>query len=332
MDDPNITMDKYIKLQAKKAQRRDFKADFPAIVYNDASTSYENVSSKPTISIYNAIKTDFDFSISFFDSDDEDYTFICDKDSFSYKLIPVDNLKPKPIWMDYYLELRGIYGSNTRLRGLTEETRQDLTDRINDTEMGLDIADTLCFQLGGARRSMTWRQFILALGLHATEEMNGDGFEAYWGSKRGARLSGRHFVRRLAEHFRLVTEEGLQGLVVVVGELMMIDMDDLVRLRICERLGDTWAWVTLGPDRQLVVVARAPENVEGAHAEDEGVQADPTPVQAPKLPPAAVQSRTMTQRMARLEEEVYGLRERVWTSSERSWTRWPETFIGLPCV
>ncbi|GJX68166.1 hypothetical protein Tco_0303893 [Tanacetum coccineum] len=34
---------------------------------------------------------------------------------------------------------------------------------MSDTEMGLDVADTLCFQLGGARRRMTWRQFILAL-------------------------------------------------------------------------------------------------------------------------------------------------------------------------
>ncbi|GKF80383.1 hypothetical protein Tco_0238985 [Tanacetum coccineum] len=42
---------------------------------------------------------------------------------------------------------------------------------MRDTEMGLDIADTLCFQLGGARRKITWRQFILALGLHTDEEM-----------------------------------------------------------------------------------------------------------------------------------------------------------------
>ncbi|GKC93355.1 hypothetical protein Tco_1158797, partial [Tanacetum coccineum] len=37
--------------------------------------------------------------------------------------------------------------------------------------MGLDVADTLCFQLGGAKRRMTWRQFILELGLHTEQEM-----------------------------------------------------------------------------------------------------------------------------------------------------------------
>ncbi|GJV74348.1 hypothetical protein Tco_1494343 [Tanacetum coccineum] len=57
--------------------------------------------------------------------------------------------------------------------------------RMSDTEMGLDVADTLCFQLGRARRRMTWRQFILALGLHTSDEMANDGFEAYWlGSER----------------------------------------------------------------------------------------------------------------------------------------------------
>ncbi|GJY42826.1 hypothetical protein Tco_0431039 [Tanacetum coccineum] len=54
------------------------------------------------------------------------------------------------------------------------------TCMIYDTKMGLDVHDTLCFQLGGARRSMILRQFILALGLYTTEEMAGDGFEAYW--------------------------------------------------------------------------------------------------------------------------------------------------------
>ncbi|GKD61472.1 hypothetical protein Tco_1298981 [Tanacetum coccineum] len=59
------------------------------------------------------------------------------------------------------------------------------TCRMGDMEMGLDVADTLCFQLGGARRRMTWRQFILALGLHTEEEMEEAGFGAYWqGSER----------------------------------------------------------------------------------------------------------------------------------------------------
>ncbi|GJX32758.1 hypothetical protein Tco_0242613 [Tanacetum coccineum] len=47
MDDPNITMEEYIQLMADKP-RGHFETDFPAIVYNDASTSNQNVFSEPT--------------------------------------------------------------------------------------------------------------------------------------------------------------------------------------------------------------------------------------------------------------------------------------------
>ncbi|GKC47991.1 hypothetical protein Tco_1065713 [Tanacetum coccineum] len=120
MDDPNITMEEYIQLMANKARGgdqtinwetatygevycedldsfKDFETDFPTIVYNDASTSNQNVSSEPTVSIYNTIKSDIDFHISFFDSEEEDYTFIYNKDLSSYKLIPVDDLKPESV-------------------------------------------------------------------------------------------------------------------------------------------------------------------------------------------------------------------------------------------
>ncbi|GJT55659.1 hypothetical protein Tco_0990713 [Tanacetum coccineum] len=115
MDDPNITLEEYIQLMADKAHKRgqmfdwetatygkiyddidlfkDFEAYFPAIVYNDALASDPKVSSEPTVTPQKAIKADFDFTISFSESDDEDYTFICDKNPSSYKLISVNDLK-----------------------------------------------------------------------------------------------------------------------------------------------------------------------------------------------------------------------------------------------
>ncbi|GKE11718.1 hypothetical protein Tco_1415269, partial [Tanacetum coccineum] len=128
------------------------------------------------------------------------------------------------------------------------------TCRIGD-EMGSDVAGTLCFQLGGAMRSMTWRQFILALGLHTVEEMAEDGFGApsytyirdlvqrhAEGRKSGVRLSEGHFIRRLAHHFGLVGDDGLRGLSVMACELPLIDMGELVKLNICMEIGDEWAW------------------------------------------------------------------------------------------
>ncbi|GJU03374.1 hypothetical protein Tco_1113712 [Tanacetum coccineum] len=45
--------------------------------------------------------------------------------------------------------------------------------------MEIDIVDTMVFQLGGVMRSMTMRQFILALGLYTEEEMNNNLFEFF---------------------------------------------------------------------------------------------------------------------------------------------------------
>ncbi|GJW76941.1 hypothetical protein Tco_0138623 [Tanacetum coccineum] len=94
MDDPNITMEEYIRLQEEKAQRAgrtlnwktgtygkvkyyededdcftNFKSEFPAIVFDD--TSNAALSCEPTVSPLNDNK--IDFRISFDESDDEDY-------------------------------------------------------------------------------------------------------------------------------------------------------------------------------------------------------------------------------------------------------------------
>ncbi|GJY48290.1 hypothetical protein Tco_0438246 [Tanacetum coccineum] len=232
---------------------------------------------------------------------------------------------------NYEQRLKTVFGRSVNrvhildLAGLTEGMRQTLAGRLRmvytrgdgqelftshtDTEMGLDVADTLCFQLGGARRRMTWRQFILSIGLHTAKEMAG--FKAYWlgservipdkgdlrdywidissdrdflgpassydrnlrrhaeGRKSGARLSGGHFIGRLAAYFGLVSDQGLRGLSVITRELPMIELHELVRLNICERLGNMWAWVAPRPERQQVAVASTPEAARDAPVVDE---------------------------------------------------------------
>ncbi|GJY87706.1 hypothetical protein Tco_0502334 [Tanacetum coccineum] len=64
MDDPNITMEEYIRLEEEKARRR-------AIIFNDAFTFEVMLSCEPTVSPLNNNK--IDFRISFDESDDEDY-------------------------------------------------------------------------------------------------------------------------------------------------------------------------------------------------------------------------------------------------------------------
>ncbi|GKE19455.1 hypothetical protein Tco_1427032 [Tanacetum coccineum] len=109
MDNPNITMEEYIRIEEEKAHRRgqvynwetakygkiwydediyDLKfigTEFPAIILNDTLTSKVALSCEPTVRSLN--DNEIKFRISFDESDDEDYTVIFDKNSFSYKII-----------------------------------------------------------------------------------------------------------------------------------------------------------------------------------------------------------------------------------------------------
>ncbi|GJW09457.1 hypothetical protein Tco_1575284 [Tanacetum coccineum] len=131
--------------------------------------------------------------------------------------------------------------------------------------------------------------------------------------KKGAQMSEGYFIVRLGVHCRVIMEESLQTLTMKVRGLTTIDIDELIRLRICKRLRDVVTWVALRLHRQQVGAAgeatqvdpKAPqEDVAAGH---EGVQADLAPVQAPQA--VAPIPRTIPQRLQRLEEEVYGLRE-----------------------
>ncbi|GKC50596.1 hypothetical protein Tco_1073341 [Tanacetum coccineum] len=67
------------------------ETEFPSIVFNDSLTSEVTLTCEPTVSPLNNNK--IDFRISFDESDDKDYTIIYDKNSFSYKIISVNDLK-----------------------------------------------------------------------------------------------------------------------------------------------------------------------------------------------------------------------------------------------
>ncbi|GJZ38263.1 hypothetical protein Tco_0584454 [Tanacetum coccineum] len=69
---------------------RSVEIEFPAIVFNNNLTSSETHFCEPTVS---SLYDEIDFRISFDESDDDDYTVIFYKYSFSYKIFYVDDLK-----------------------------------------------------------------------------------------------------------------------------------------------------------------------------------------------------------------------------------------------
>ncbi|GJW91568.1 hypothetical protein Tco_0169121 [Tanacetum coccineum] len=254
MDDPNITMVEYIRLEEEKARRRgkvynwetttygkiwydedvhdlrSVETEFLAIVFNDSLTSEVTLTYEPTVSPLNDNK--IDFRILFDESDDEDYTVIYEKNSFSYKIISVNDLKtdsendndkvnmpsfpsPEPtvnyfdvleFLKDFENEFPAIVYNDALMSKSDSSTgpveipqRIDEFDLKDETSLSeydgekqniLYFNDLFPFKISqfdgmtgivhsyeqssiryGLRRRMTWRQFILALGLHTEEEM-----------------------------------------------------------------------------------------------------------------------------------------------------------------
>ncbi|GJV24533.1 hypothetical protein Tco_1377228 [Tanacetum coccineum] len=156
------------------------------------------------------------------------------------------------------------------------------TLRFGEVLLDLDAPGTIQFQLGRARRRLSWRQFILALGLHTGEEMESSGLDV-----RSVNIP--YLLARYLRRFAAGRKNGdhMFGSMVITPEIPIIDMGELVRLQICMEVDDTWAWVAIGPERQPDAVAGAPGLAQDAPIIDEGGQADPAPVQAPPPPAAA---------------------------------------------
>ncbi|GJR78564.1 hypothetical protein Tco_0149349 [Tanacetum coccineum] len=220
--------------------------------------------------------------------------------------------------------------------GLTELMAEGLSGRMlmehrdaqgQSAVLDLDIAGALQFQLGGVRRRMSWRVFILGI-LSARDFLSTapsytlirDPMLRLCHRLIACSIAGRsqapekvtvtdlfylrgmdvgsvniHYL--LVRYLRLFASGRMCG-VMISEDLPVINMAELVRLQICKELDDTWAWIALRLGRQQTIAADAPEVTEGAPDVDEGDQDVLAPVQAPQ-PPTGGPARTMTQRLGR---------------------------------
>nr|GEV69376.1 hypothetical protein [Tanacetum cinerariifolium] len=195
------------------------ETEFPAIVFHDSLTSNETLSYEPTrpryifFTLLNLGKIGLQEWIR------------------RIKVKPIRRLAERMRLVYIRDDGQEVFVSHTlrRLFGIRVPLVQEFileffsTCRIRD-EIGLDVADTLCFQLGEDGFGAYW------LGSKRLILDKGD-LSDYWrfatGRKRGALISGGKFVARLVEHFRLLAEERLQGLTVIAPALPIIDMSEL---------------------------------------------------------------------------------------------------------
>ncbi|GJW34343.1 hypothetical protein Tco_0054375 [Tanacetum coccineum] len=216
---PNPTVDYFDDLDFFKY----FENEFPTIVYNDAQMSKSDFLTEPIVNPKHIDEFNLNDKTSLSEYDEEEQNVLHFNDLFLFDcrlafrstlsgitrmvliqncggqdMVPLPAADQRHPWLRYpikeYTEgnrhsyeqrLETIWSRLVNrvhvldFEGLTPEMRPDLEVRLRMVYSGEG------HQLGGVRRRMTWRQFILALGLHTEQEMAEAGFRAYWdGSDR----------------------------------------------------------------------------------------------------------------------------------------------------
>ncbi|GJU23608.1 hypothetical protein Tco_1156950 [Tanacetum coccineum] len=167
---------------------KEFKNEFLAIVYNDAQTSKSDLLTELILSPQHIDEFNLNNETSVSEYGEEEQNILYFNDLFPFNIIHPDDLKSEKDNDNNEIDI--IQSSEDmaplppreqrhpflRYRGL-EYTDADIADFEERLER---IYSREIHQLGGARRRLSWRQFILALGLHTEEEMESLGFARYW--------------------------------------------------------------------------------------------------------------------------------------------------------
>ncbi|GJV25046.1 hypothetical protein Tco_1377741 [Tanacetum coccineum] len=209
MDDPNITMEEYIRIEEEKARKH-------RKVFNWETAKYGRIWYDEDIHDLRSIENEFP-AITFNDSLKSGETLSCEPTVFDFAGLP--DLMAKGFSARMLMEHRDAQGIRITSAG-------DFLGTTPSYTLIRDLILRLCHRL--IVRSIVGRSRLFADG-----------------RKSGALISGGQFVARLAEHFGLLMKERLQGLAVIAPALSVIDMAELVRLQICMEINDTWAWVAI---------------------------------------------------------------------------------------
>ncbi|GKC32673.1 hypothetical protein Tco_1039967 [Tanacetum coccineum] len=167
MDDPNITMEEYIRIEEEKARkhRKVFNwetAKYGRIWYDEDIHDLRSIENEfPAITFNDSLKSDMD-------------------------LPPRDQ-------RNQYLRYEGLQYTNVDIADFKMRLAYDIIEvgcsmehgdaeesEYGEAILNLDTLGALQFQLGRSRRCLSWRQFIITLRLHTGEEIESLGFARYW--------------------------------------------------------------------------------------------------------------------------------------------------------
>nr|GEU94389.1 ribonuclease H-like domain, reverse transcriptase, RNA-dependent DNA polymerase [Tanacetum cinerariifolium] len=325
MDNPNITMEVYIRLEEEKARKHGkvfnwetakygkiwYDEDIHAIAF-DGEVSFETLSCEPIVS---SLNDEIDFRVSFDGFDDKEYT--------RYQYLRYEGLQyAEADIAAFESRLARIYMREVHkvqvfdFGGLSDLMAEGLSVRM--------LMEHKVSQGQSVFTSQSWRRLFDIRGsldpilrlYHRLIACNIAGrsqapeketvTELFY--LRGMDVDSVNVPYLLTRYLRLFTVGRKSEAYISGGQLVarLAKHFRLLTAKILQglMLDDTRAWVAMGPERQPDAAAGAPGVAQDAPVIDEDGQADPEPVQAPPPPPAA---KTMSQRMARLEEDIHRL-------------------------
>nr|GFA43402.1 hypothetical protein [Tanacetum cinerariifolium] len=144
MDDPNIIMEEYIRLEEEKAQKRgkvfnwktakycckDFENEFPAIVYNDGLTSKSDFSIELALFPQHINEFDLKDETSLSEYDEVEQNILYFNDLFPFNIIYFDDLKSGKDNDDNEIKMIQSSGGNENTQGSNEPLKGS-HDKIN---------------------------------------------------------------------------------------------------------------------------------------------------------------------------------------------------------
>ncbi|GJV56152.1 hypothetical protein Tco_1457157 [Tanacetum coccineum] len=253
---------------------RSVETEFPTIVFDNMLTSQAALSCEPTVSPLN--DNEIDFRISLDESYDEDYTYTdADIMDFEERLGRIYSRGIHRMLVLDFKSLLAVMSERLTSRMLMEHSDAQGQSVFSEAIVDIDVVDTLQFKVGGARCCMSWREFILALGLHTAEEMKTVGFGLYW-AESARQISDKgdlsaYWKGIFWAHLLLILKLGIlycsiTGRSQAPKKLRMFASRRKRGAMISEGQFD---WVAPRPERQQVAAADALEVAEGSLDVDE---------------------------------------------------------------
>nr|GEV55860.1 hypothetical protein [Tanacetum cinerariifolium] len=239
MNDPNITMEEYIRLEDEKAQKR-------GKVFEWETSKYGKIWYDEDVHNLKSVETEFP-DIVFNDNLSSNETLYCEPAN----LYVPSGISFDPKW--YYKD-----GDYTRmLRRPRYEGLQYTDAHIVNFEMRLariykrEVHRVQVFDFEGLPNLMV--EGLRCRMLMEHRDAQGQRMD----------VDSVNVPYLLARYLRLFASGRNQG-DMMSEEIPIIDMAELGRLQLCMELDDTWAWVALGPERQSDAAAGAPEAAKPA--------------------------------------------------------------------